>query len=267
MTGVVLIGASIGTIVTPPIANRVIELYGWQTSFLLLGIVTLIVIIISAQFLKRDPAAIGLKPYGEMLNSGKKDDQKDFSLSESLRTRQFWTVIIMEFIFGYVIFTMIVHLVPHAIDIGISPATAALMLTVVGGSGIAGRVILGSIGDKIGNKYVLLFGFIVLGIDFIWLIFMVDATQLFIFSALFGFIYGGVQSSESPIVAWLFGVSSHGKIFGFACLAFALGSATGSFVAGLFFDLFSSYHIAIYIMAVASIVGLVLTSTLKPLLK
>ena len=157
-----------------------------------------------------------------------------------------------------------VHLVPHAIDLGISPGIAALMLTVVGISGIAGRLILGPIGDKLGNKYVLLFGFVILAADFIWLILIKETMHLYIFSALFGFIYGGVQSSESPIVAWLFGTKSHGKIFGVACLAFALGSATGTFATGLIFDVFNSYMMAIYIMAAASIIGLILTNTLKP---
>jgi MFS family permease len=264
MTGIVLIGASIGTIISPPIANRIIELYGWQTSYLLLGVVILVIIFIAAQFLKRDPSVIGLKPYGEEENLEGKVHQRDYTFQESLHTRQFWTVICMEFIFGYVIFAIMVHLVPHAIDLGISPGTAALMLTVVGVSGIAGRLILGPIGDKLGNKYVLLFGFIILAIDFIWLIFIKESLHLYIFSALFGFIYGGVQSSESPIVAWLFGTKSHGKIFGVACLAFALGSATGIFTAGLIFDVFNSYTMAIYVMATASIIGLILSTTLKP---
>ena len=267
MTGIVLIGASIGTVISPPIANRIIELYSWQTSYLLLGIIILVIIFVAAQFLKRDPSVMGLKPYGEEENVEEKAHQRDYTLKESLHTRQLWTFICMEYIFGYVIFAIMVHLVPHAIDLGISPATAALMLTVVGVSGIAGRLILGSIGDKLGNKYVLLFGFIILAADLIWLVFIKETIHLYIFSAVFGFIYGGVQSSESPIVAWLFGTKSHGKIFGVACLAFALGSATGIFTAGLIFDVFNSYMMAIYIMATASIIGLILTNTLKPTTK
>ena len=65
MTGIVLIGASIGTVISPPIANRIIELYSWQTSYQLLGIIILVIIFVAAQFLKRDPSVMGLKPYGE----------------------------------------------------------------------------------------------------------------------------------------------------------------------------------------------------------
>lgn len=76
-----------------------------------------------------------------------------------------------------------------------------------------------------------------------------------------------MESSESPITVWLFGVNNYGLIFGTLVLAFTVGAAIGPFLAGYIFDSLKSYQAAFIIMAVLSIMGFIMTMTLKPLIK
>lgn len=58
-TGIVISGIGVGTIIIPPLASQLISIYGWRTSYTILGITTLVLLIISAQFLRRDPGQTG----------------------------------------------------------------------------------------------------------------------------------------------------------------------------------------------------------------
>ncbi|GAI29017.1 unnamed protein product [marine sediment metagenome] len=62
MTGVVAAGVGAGITIVPPVASWLISSYGWRTSFIVIGIVALVPVILAAQFLRRDPSKIGQLP-------------------------------------------------------------------------------------------------------------------------------------------------------------------------------------------------------------
>ena len=59
MTGIVLAGLGTGTIFMPILVGQLISGYGWRMAFVALGIISLVSIIIAAQFLRRDPQSQG----------------------------------------------------------------------------------------------------------------------------------------------------------------------------------------------------------------
>jgi MFS family permease len=64
MTGVVLAGTGIALMVIVPAANQAILNYGWRTVYMIVGSVVIVVVVIAAQFLRRDPYQVGKLPYG-----------------------------------------------------------------------------------------------------------------------------------------------------------------------------------------------------------
>ena len=267
MTGIVLAGTGIGTLVAPPVANWLISTYDWRVSYIITGSMILVVVILAAQLLRRDPSQMGQIPYGE----DKGDEQElqlgaeEFSLKEAAYTRQFWVTSAMFFCFGFALFAIVVHIAPHATELGISTASAATILSTIGGLGIVGRVVLGSAGDRIGNRQVFIIGFILMSAALFWLAPATELWMLYLFGAIFGFVQGGMGASQSPLVAGLFGVRSHGLILGVTSLGFTLGAAVGPFLAGYIFDVTGSYQVAFLVCAAICIVGLVLTVLLKPI--
>ena len=83
MTGIVAAGVGLGTIIMPPVASWLISSYDWRTSFLVIGITALALLILAAQFLKRDPSAIGQLPYGK--NEANKENLTSDATGLSLR--------------------------------------------------------------------------------------------------------------------------------------------------------------------------------------
>jgi OFA family oxalate/formate antiporter-like MFS transporter len=91
---------------------------------------------------------------------------------------------------------------------------------------------------------------------------------LYLFAAVFGFAFGGCAAAESPLVAGLFGLTSHGLILGVMnLLGFTFGAAVGPFIAGHIFDITSSYQLAFIVAGAVSVGGLVLTVLLSPIKK
>jgi MFS family permease len=269
MTGIVLTGVSIGTLIAAPVANRLISAYDWRVSYIIVGGIVLVVVVLVAQLLRRDPTQVKQRPYGE--SEGEKQEVSEthpLSLREAVHTRQFWLASGMFFCFGFCFYTIMTHIALHAIDLRISPITAANILATIGGLSIAGRLVLGSAADRFGNRQVFIIGFILMAAALFWLVPAKEVWALYLFVVVFGFALGGCATSESPLVAGLFGLRSHGLILGVInCIGFTFGAAVGPLMAGHIFDINNSYQLAFIVCAAMSVVGLILTILLTPIEK
>ncbi len=267
MTGFVVAGMGIGGMIAPPVANQLISMYNWRIAYIILGGIVLITVVTAAQFLKRDPAQKGLAPYGHneskeyTLESG----ATSLSFEEALHYKQFWLLTAALFCFGVLIYTIAVHIVPHATNLGISSTTAATILAAVGGASILGNIVFGGIGDRIGNGRSYAICFILMSAALFWLVSTAEVWGIYLFAAIFGFARGSGDAVESPLTADLFGLKSHGAIYGVICFSFAIGAAVGPFLAGYIFDITNSYQIAFLIFAVVGIIAIVLTAVLRPI--
>ena len=65
MTGVVVAGVGVRQVAMPPIATHLIAIYGWRNSYIIMSIITIVVGMIAAQFLRRDSSKVGQLPDGE----------------------------------------------------------------------------------------------------------------------------------------------------------------------------------------------------------
>ncbi len=266
MTGIVMAGGGIGILIAPPMTNQLISTYDWRVAYVILGGIVLVVVVSAAQLLRRVPTQVQQRPYGDSEGeetAGLKSVAEAFSLQQAVYTRQFWVVFAMLFCLGFSIFAIIVHIAPHATELGISTTAAANMLATIGGLSIAGRVVLGSAADRIGNRQVFIIGFILISAALFWLVQAKEAWMLYLAAAILGFGWG-IGAVAAPLVAGLFGLSSHGVILGVITFGYTIGAAAGPFVAGFIFDVTSSYQLAFLVSAAIGVVGLIVTALLTP---
>ena len=267
MSGFVLTGTGVAALLAPPFADRLIAVFGWRNAFSIMGIGALVIVVLTAQLMRRDPSRMVLPPDGSTKTIVRESitNDKGLTFRQAIATNQFWILNLMFFSFGFCMFTVVVHIVAHATDLNISASTAAGILGTIGGLVIIGRLLLGTLADRIGARWIFIIGFILIPIGFFWLVPASEAWMLFLFAAIFGFAQGGMGTAESPLVAEIFGLRSHGLIYGVTGVGFMAGAAAGPWLAGYLFDVMESYKMSFTICGIMGLLGLFFTVLLKPL--
>jgi len=141
MTGVVKVGTGLGQMVTPLIFAYLLVTVGWRGSVVTMGIVAGTLLLLGAFAMKPAPQ-----------KTGSAGTDIGLSFPEAKRTRVLWTQCAIQLLFFPVLTTIPLHLVAHGSDLGMSATIAATLLTVMGGSSIAGRLLIGRFADKIGGR-------------------------------------------------------------------------------------------------------------------
>ncbi len=267
MSGIVKVGTGVGMLIMPLFINRLIGSQGQSHTFAILGVIILIMFMGLSQFLVRDPGRMGLSPdgCGPLDDAACNQPESGVTLKEAFHTLQFWMLCLSYLLLLFCITTILMHIVPHTIDQGVSSANATRILSTIGALSIAGRFIMGGASDKIGNKRALLicFGFLLIGLgllqwsDRLWM--------FYLFAIIHGFAHGGVFALISPIVAELFGSLAHGAIFGILIFSSTIGGSIGPLLAGHLFDITGSYRIVFLILTILAVIGLSGAATLQPL--
>lgn len=259
MSGIVKIGTGVGMMIMPLVAAWLISSYGWRTSFEILGIAIGIVLVLGAQLLRRDPARMGQLPDGEKTGSGTNVQLPEAGLSplQAVRTLRFWMLCIAFFAILFCTFSIIVHFARHTVDLGFSASFGAVMISVIGGASIIGRLVMGITGDRLGNKRAMFICFGGLIASYAWLQAAGEIWSLTLFVVAYGFCHGGFYALISPTVADFFGTRSHGAIFGIVIFCGSIGGAIGPLVTGYIFDMTASYQTAFLLLLAISIAGLI----------
>jgi MFS family permease len=266
MTGIVTSGSGIGTILLSLVAGSLITKYQWRLSYIMVGVGVLVILVLAAQFLRRDPKQMGLLPYnGDAIKAESPGYiGEGVCFRKAVKTSQFWMLCAIFFCFGFDLYTVMVHIVAHAIELGIPALNAASIIAIVGGVNAASRIGTGNAGDRIGNIRCLTISFVLMTAALFLLTVASDMWQLSLFGVFFGLGYGGLAAMMSPVPAELFGLKSIGTIVGAVMCSFTLGGAIGPVLAGRISDITGSYHLAFLACAVVSVMGTILCVLIRP---
>ena len=260
MSGIVKVGTGVGILVVPIIAAWLISLYQWRNTLVIMGSALFIWVVFCAQFLRRNPSQLGLLPDGEASGPGPAVPLTESGLSfkQACSTRRFWMLCGAYFVVLFCTNTVIVHIAPYAVDLGLAASFAAAVLSIIGGSSIIGRLVMGIVNDRIGSQRAVIICFIIFIVSFSWLQFSRDTRGLFLFAMVYGFSHGGFYAILSPTVAEFFGTRSHGLLLGSVIFIGSVGGAIGPIVTGRIFDTMSSYQAAFLVLLLLAVTGLTL---------
>jgi MFS family permease len=267
MSGIVKVGTGIGQLFSPLIATTLIAAYGWRNSCLIIGAVVLVILVAVAQVMRRDPDEMGLLPNGGSDQPGEQRLDKEYgiTLKAAAGMGQFRIMCLAEFVIFFCLLTIIVHIVPYATDLGLPLAAAAGVLATIGGVSIIGRIVMGATIDRIAGKRSLIICFVVLLCGLLWLQVAKETWMLYLFAAIYGFAHGGFFTVVSPTLAELFGMGSHGVLFGSVLFSGTIGGSFGPLLAGRIFDVVGSYQIVFLLLTGLALTGLLLITMLQPL--
>ncbi|MFC2034864.1 MFS transporter [Chloroflexota bacterium] len=267
MSGIMKIGTGLGLMVMPLLASALISKFEWRTSYIILGTLVLVTVIPLAQLLRRDPQEMGLLPDGErhLDTNGPVFSEEGLSLHEAIHTRQLWIVCGYFITMLFCAQSILVHIVPHAVDLGISRTIAAGVAATIGGSSMVGRLVMGFACDRIGYKRAMVICFLILVAALSWLQVANELWMLYLFAAIYGFNHGGFFTLTSPVVAGLFGTRAQGTLLGVVIFSGTLFGSISPLLTGRIFDITGSYQQAFLILLILAVVGLILAMLLKPI--
>ncbi|WP_218196347.1 MULTISPECIES: MFS transporter [unclassified Pseudomonas] len=149
------------------------------------------------------------------------------------------------------------HINPYARQFGISVTQANLLIGLIGVGNVAGRLFLGSIGDRMGARRLLIvLTFALVLLNLLWLGAHTFVT-LALFAACFGVANGGCISLYPSVAASWFGTANLGAILGALYISVGLAALIGGSIAGLLFDLYQNYAVSIMLGALCALLSVV----------
>ncbi|MFH1489115.1 MAG: MFS transporter [Pseudomonadota bacterium] len=271
MTGIVQAGAGFGGFFLAPFAGWLILSHGWRQACVVLGLITAAFMILSGLFLIRDPKDIGQLPDGDRAGrSGdiparpQKKPAEPFSFRVLIGSMPFWLITGVYASFGYCRSVFTAHTAPHVQDLGFSLTDAAHVLAVISIASMVGRIGMGRVADRIGNRRTLIVSFAAIAAVVAWVIVTRSLWGLYVFAAVYGFCWGALAVLRFSVTAEVFGLGSVGFIMGILGFSESIAATFSSYFSGFIFDLFGSYNTAFVLCIAVSILGIILSWRLKP---
>lgn len=269
--GLTGIGGGIGQALFPPVAQILIDRFGWRHSYLILAGLMGVVVISATQILRGSPREKGLLPYGEKVSVESRESQHPHNAPSVLRLNQvihkkaFW-MILLATCAGHFTYQMAwVHLVPYVTDpgIGVSSMVGASLMSTIGWSNMAGKIFMGNLSDRIGPRTTLLICYGMSGLAMLWLMVAKELWMLYLFSIGLGFFYGGGIPMQPSLVGAIFGLGSLGAVFGGVQTGTSAGGAIGSFLGGYIYDIAGSYYPAFLLGAILYFISTTLVALVR----
>ena len=262
-SGIAVSGIGVGTLVMPPLASVLITKFGWRDSYLMLGVFAAVSGIAACTWIADDPQQRGLGPDGAVLTPGSHAAARQgVSIGSAVRSRRFWGLYAACVMSAFGVFVPFVHLVPYAIDHGVTPTAAALLLGAIGVGSTAGRFFLGSVADRMGRDRFLVAVYSGMAASFVIWTVGEGLPSLVCFALAFGVFYGGWVAVLPAVVTDHFGGRNVSGIIGVLYTSVAIGTLLGPSAAGYVFDLSHSYFLPIAISAAANVVAALIAAVM-----
>jgi len=257
--GIVFAATGVGGMIFNPLANWIILNYSWQAAFLTFGLAIGLASVPTALFIVRaKPADMGLLPYGgeAALARQSATEQGGLTATEAFRTGAFWLLALIILLIAIANMGVLHHIVPYLTDLGFSSTTATTLMSLHMAMLIVGKVLAGSLADRLGllKSYLLLMVGLMVSIALLygshWMWVAV------VFNILFGFSIA-VRTVLPPLMtARVLGQKHFAVIYGFLNIFTTLGTAVGVPLSGFIYDATKSYYLAF-----ALYIGLCLITT------
>ena len=262
-------GVGLGPLVIAPFATYLIANFSWRVAYIVIGLIAWLIVIPLSALLKGNPHEIGALPDGvktlpkDAESKGGIIQPTGLSLLRAFRTRSLWLFMFIWVLYASNIFLVFTHLVPHATDIGYSAMEAAAVVSLIGGTAIAGRVVLGTVSDRMGRKVTSIICALLQAGAMIWLLWANDLWMFYLFALVYGFAFGGMSPVMAALISDTFGLGRIGAILGMLEVGFGIGAAIGSAAGGFIFDVSNSYSLAFSLGATVMLVATLLIALIR----
>ena len=263
--GVVLCGTAIAQTLTPKAAQLLIDNYGWRAAYQFLGIGWggLLLVLLFLFFHDVKGAAPSAQAAGAPSPAADSPALPGYGFAEAMRTRQIVQVIGAGAVSSIVGVGISVHIVPILVEAGLSRSGAATLAGVFGLSMIGGKLLTGTLLDRIQGNLVPFTSYALPAVGMAILLAGTGGTAAAVLAvAVIGYAGGATAQSSAYLITRYGGLRSFGAILGINSSVIGLAMGFGPWFAGKVFDVTGSYHLVLlaaaplYIVAGLLVIGL-----------
>ena len=254
--GIATTGIGFGGLVMAPLCKVLISTVGWRSTFFIMGLVIIAVALpLILLVIRQHPADRGLLPDGASSASASGASNPDshrqpdpmartWSVGDAIRTRAFILTTAAIGLGFASLGAVLLHTSPFMEDRGVAPELAGLILGLVAGMGIFGKVGAGYLADRVPPHRVLTGVFLMEAVGLAVLISTDSAIGIAAFVLIFGYSMGAVVALQPLVVVYYFGLASVATILGAMTAFSSIFMAVGPVFAGFMHDWLDSYTLA-----------------------
>ena len=263
---IVSLGHNAAAIFFVPLTAFIIVNFGWRDAWFFLGIVGFILVVpLSALFVRRTPEDVGLLPDGrepsdssgtpELYSRPDLATEHDWTLREAARTPALWLIVVGFTISGAGLGGFLPHVIPTLTDKGYSTAVATALLTLFSIVVVPTKMIWGILGERVQVRYLIAVSYFAATATMLVMVLVDSGPFILLFPVFYAMGGGGYAPLSSLMWANYFGRGSLGTIRGvFLPVTQAIGAVSPVF-AGYVFDTTDSYDLAFLFFGLCFSVG------------
>lgn len=250
--GILAVATSAGGFVVPPLLALLMADFGWRQALMVHGMGATLVMLALVMWLIRDrPESVGLHPDGaaEPLAEDAQAAHaaaRRWTLGELLGNRNFWLIGVgVGLLFG-ADQALLSSIIPYGEDAGLSTQQAALLVSCLTVSAIAGKLLIGALADRVDKRW--LFA-LVAACHLVFLaVLLIEPgyAGLIVACATVGLAVGGAYPLWMTLLADAFGPASFGSVMGTMSLLVMPLSIFSVRYIGEVFDRTGSYDLAFW---------------------
>ena len=239
----VMVGAGLGAMILPVIAQTIASRSGWRTSYASLGALALLLgLPLSWRYIRE--RGTNKQHEAAPVHSGN-------TWQQGLNSRAFWIITAILFVSSVSMNGAIAHLSALLTDRGITPRQAALCASALGASSLLGRVAAGWLLDRFFGPRVALAINLITAVGIFLLARAGNFAVGCVAAALIGVGAGGEAAITPYLLARYFGLRAFSTLYGLTWTFYAAAGAIGPVILGRTFDLTGSYASLLVVLAAA----------------
>lgn len=254
VVGIVLMGFGLSPILTAPLAGFMVQNYGLQDTFMILGLVFGLIISILSMVFKFPQST-----YNSLLSY---NNHEDLSQQEMIREKSFFALY-FNFILGSMIGLMIIGLTGIiGIDlVGIKAENISWYIAFFAIFNGVGRPFFGWVNDKFSVRTAMLlsYGLIVVAAVLGALAQTGDSLIYVLAFSLFWFNLGGWLAIAPAATMKLYGMKNYSANYGVVFTGYGIGAILGVATSGIIIDLYHNYQIIFQYILILALLGFILT--------